>query len=142
MFGTERAIKDFQLCCPVRDQTEGESCSAWGTVSYTDEGDFREETFEDTIVFSLIVRPETFARYVAKISLGAADEIILRVGMVAGFYSEWTPAISTRDVKVLASGEEQKITMPPGVEFQPPRLGRVGEAALYSTESWNLARLP
>ena len=50
---------------------------------------------------------------------------------MAGFYSEWSPSISTRNVKVLTKGSEHKITLPPGHQFEPPRLGNVGEAKLY-----------
>jgi hypothetical protein len=77
------------------------------------------------------VKLDTFARYGAKIAHGLVDEIILSVGSVAGFYSEWSPSISTRDVKVLATGSEQKITLPRGFKFDPPRLGHVGKAELY-----------
>jgi hypothetical protein len=58
------------------------------------------------------------------------DEMALSVKSVAGFYSEWSPSISTHRVKVLTSGSEQKIIMPPGHSFKPPRLGYVGAAEL------------
>jgi hypothetical protein len=108
-----------------------ERCTAWGCVSYTAEIDFRNETIDDGIIFYLYVKPETFARYGAKVAHGLVDEIVLRVGKVSGFYSEWSPSISTGRVKVLTRGGEQKITLPPGLQFEPPRLGRVGEARLY-----------
>lgn len=131
MFGTDRIIKSFELnIYPISDLAEQESCSAWGSVSYTAEADFRNETTEDCVVFSLLVRPETFARYAAKVSRGEVDEMVLSVGLVSGFYSEWSPSISTRDVKVLV-GSEHTVAMPPGVEFDPPRLGQVGSAELY-----------
>ena len=45
MFGTDRAIKSFQLDIhPIADPAEQESCRAWGSVSYTTEIDFRNET--------------------------------------------------------------------------------------------------
>jgi hypothetical protein len=50
---------------------------------------------------------------------------------VSGFYSEWSPSISTTSVKVLTTVDQQKIILPPGLEFEPPRLGYVGEARLY-----------
>ncbi len=69
MFGTERAIKSFRLeIRPISDPAELESCRAWGSVSYTAEVDFRDETEDDCIVFYLFVKPETFARYAAKIA--------------------------------------------------------------------------
>jgi hypothetical protein len=132
-FGTDRVISKFQLDIrPIRDPAEQESCSAWGSPSYSHDSDFVTETTDDTMMFYLFVRSDTFARYAAKITMAAADEIVLRVGSVQGFYSEWSPSISTREVKVLARGREQKIELPAGAEgFEPPRLGDVGEAELY-----------
>ena len=34
-------------------------------------------------------------------------------------------------MKVLTPGDEQKINVPPGHQFEPPRLGQVGAAELY-----------
>jgi hypothetical protein len=132
MFGTDRTIKSFELeIHPIGDTAEQESCEAHGSVSYTTEIDFRNETIDDWIVFYLFVKPETFARYAAKITHGSVDEMMLSVGSVAGFYSEWSPSVFTRNVKVLTEGGEQKITLPPGHQVEPPRLGRVGAAELY-----------
>ena len=132
MFGTDRAIKSFELHIhPIADPAEQERCRAWGSVSYTAEIDLRDETTDDCIVFYLDVKPETFARYAAKIAHGLVDEMILSVGSVAGIYSEWSPSISTRNVKVLTANDEQKITLPPGHQSEPPRMGHVGEAELY-----------
>jgi hypothetical protein len=132
MFGTDRTIESFQLYIrPVADPGEQESCQAWGVPSHTSEIDFRSETVEDCIAFSLFVKPETFARYAAQISDGSVDEMILSVGMVSGFYSEWSPSISTDCVKVLTGDKEHKVELPPGVQTEPPRLGHVGEATLY-----------
>lgn len=132
MFGTDRAITEFQLDIhSIADPTENESCTAWGSPSYTAETDFRNETMDDCLVFYLFVKPETFARYAAKISHGAVDEIVLAVGAVDGFYSEWSPSISTRDVKVLTRGDEHKVERADNAGLEPPRLGSVGDAKLY-----------
>lgn len=132
MFGTNRIIKSFQLNIqPISDPIEQERCTAWGSVSYTADVDFRDETTDDCIVFYLFVNAETFAHYAAKISHSLVDEIIFSVGSVAGFYAEWSPSISTRQVKVLTQGSEQKVSAPPGLDFEPPRLGEVGAAELH-----------
>jgi hypothetical protein len=132
MFGTDRAIQSFQLDIrPLTNTAAQENCTAWGSVSYTSEIDFRNENVDDCIVFDLCVKPETFARYAAKVSAGSVDEIAFRVGSVAGFYSEWSPGISASRVKVLTRGDEHKVALPRGVEFEPPRLGYVGDAALH-----------
>lgn len=132
MFGTARTIERFLLeIHPILEADAQERCHAWGTPSYTSEIDFRDETEDDFIVFYLHVRPETFARYAAKIAHGAIDEITFGVGSVDGFFSDWSPAITTNSVKVLTSIEEQEVSDPTGTGVQPPRLGRVGKAALH-----------
>jgi hypothetical protein len=131
MFGTKRAIQDFTLQVhPLKSSEEAEHCSAWGCVSYTAEIDFRNETMEDCICFYLYVKPETFARYVALIDQGAIDTVSFSVGSVDGFYSEWSPSISTRKVKVLLSGDEHKFDLPADFQGAAPRLGRVRDARL------------
>jgi hypothetical protein len=131
MLGTARAVKNFELeIYPGVGPNDQESCTAWGTVSYTSEVDFRDETEEDYIVFYLSVKAETFSRYAAKITSGSVSDIVFSVKSVAGFYSEWSPSISTHSVKVLTAGGEQEITLPTGTQFAPPRLGDVGGAAL------------
>lgn len=143
MFGTDRAIESFALeINPIVDPAEHESCRAWGTVSYTSEIDFREETENDAIVFHLYVNPETFAGYAATIADGSVDEMALSVGSIAGFYSEWSPSISTRNVKVLTKGSEQKIAMPPGNQVEPPRLGDIGTAELYINRRLEFKKRP
>ena len=132
MFGTDRTIKEFQLDIhPISGSTDHESCRAWGSPSFAVEIDFRNQTVDDCISFYFFVKPETFARYAAKISHGLVDEIILSVGSVDGFYSEWTPSISTRDVKILTRGEQHKVEAPEDIGFEPPRLGTVGDAKFY-----------
>jgi hypothetical protein len=131
MFGTKRTIRDFMLeVRPLDDSAKAEGCGAWGSVSYTSEIDFRNETVDDCIWFYLYVKPETFARYVALIDQGAIDTILFSVGAVDGFYSEWSPSISTDKVKVLLGGDEHKLDLPPDFQGEPPRLGRVRAARL------------
>jgi hypothetical protein len=143
MFGTDRTIKDFRLDIhPIADPAEQEGLTAWGCVSYTTEIDFRNEKTEDCIVFYLYVKPETFAYYASKIAHCLLDEMILSVGEVDGFYSEWSPSISTRNVKVLTKYTEQNITLPPDHQREPPRLGPVGEGALYIDRRLEFGKRP
>jgi hypothetical protein len=131
MFGTKRAIRDFTLeIGPLNACAEAEHCNAWGSVSYTTEIDFRNETADDCVWFYLYVKPETFARYVALVERGAIDNVLFSVRSVDGFYSEWSPSISTNGVKVLLTGDEHKLDLPPDFQGEPPRLGRVRDARL------------
>ena len=131
MFGTDRAISDFSLAIYPAAEEKQESCRVWGCVSYTAEIDFYDETRPDTILFHLFVSPSTFARYSGKIAASEVDEAVFRVSRVAGFYSEWSPSISTDAIKVLTRDKEHEVKIPGDCEVVPPRLGAVGEAALY-----------
>ena len=133
MFGCDRLITKFHLTIHPMSEGEGtESCSAWGVVSYTSEdGNFMRQTEPDEIGFDMRVKPANFERYVERVSSGMADEIVFCVGYVAGFYSGWSPSISTREIKVLTQHEkEQKLQAPADMTFEPPRLGTVGQSSL------------
>ena len=103
MFGTKRAIRHFTLeVRPIDDFLRRRNAALRGAAFLTrSEIDFRNETVDDCIWFYLYVKPETFARYVALIDQGAIDTILFNVGSVDGFYSEWSPSVSTDKVKVL-----------------------------------------
>ena len=132
MFGTDRIISDFTLTIsPLDSENDTENCFAGGFVRETIDVDFRDEILNDSVYFYLKVKPSTFEQYAARISAGTAEQIVLLVGGVAGFYSEWSPSISTSEVKVLVRGEEHQLDVPADLDFEPPRLGSVGEARLY-----------
>lgn len=131
MFGTERAIPHFNVeIRPLSSAEEDEVCRAWGSISYTSEVDFRDETTDDCLWFYLDVKPETFARYVDLINFGGIDTGFFSVRLVDGLYSDWSPGISTSGVKVLLPDEEHQIDLPPDFGDELPRLGRVREARL------------
>ena len=96
MFGTDRTITAFELFIePLADGEEQDRCWVWGSVSYTMDIDFRDETKDDAVTFHLYVRPETFEHYVRTVRAAEVDAAVLYVKRVAGFYSDWSPAIST-----------------------------------------------
>jgi hypothetical protein len=139
MFGTDRVIKKFQLdIYSISGPDEQEKCTAWGSVSFTDNDEFSNETHDDCVVFHLFAKPETYTRYAALVAHGFLDEMILSVRRVYGFYSEWSPDIKTSDVKVLTG--DQEIVLPPGLQFKPPRLGHVGETTLYINRRLELGK--
>ena len=125
MFGTDRTISDFGLLImPLEGEDQQERCTVWGCVSYTTENDFRNETDDDTVSFYLYVRPETFERYTRKITASEVDKAFFRVVGVAGFYSEWSPSVSTDRIKVLTADEEHVVEIPDKCEIAPPSAWR------------------
>lgn len=132
MFGTNRTITAFELWIePLADGEEQDRCRAWGSVSYTMDIDFRDETTDDAVTFHLYVRPETFEHYVRTVRAAEVDAAVLYVKRVAGFYSDWSPGISTDSVKVLTEYEkDHPVEIAEGCEIVPPRLGEVDEVSL------------
>jgi hypothetical protein len=132
MLGTNRQIRNFSL--EIRQIAEGmaESCSTWGCVSYTAEVDFGDMTSDDVIYFNLRITPDRLAKYAKLIRDNAITGGVLRVDQVAGFYSEWSPAVSTSYVKVLTADREgQPVEAYQDLGIEPPRLGKVGEFELF-----------
>ncbi len=128
MFGTDRNIKHFGLNISKLDnEVSDERCNLWGCVSYTTEIDFRDETTDDTVQIYIWLSPERFNRLAELIKTQRADIFLVRLSEVSGFYSEWSPSISTDNIKVLASADDQKIVCQDGCNITPPNLGEVGE---------------
>ena len=136
MAGTDREITDIHLRI---DKAEADNCNIWGSVSYTCEVDFRNETIGDFIDIHLQLTPEKFDDIARMINSGAIDGGTLSLSCVRGFYSDWSPEISTDFVKVLTpSIDAQKVEIPEDAEIVPPRLGAVGEFQLRLNKNHQL----
>lgn len=134
MFGTNRQIKDFSLVIrPLEEVDSRDACAVWGCISYTSEIDFRTETEDDILQIYVGVSSERFNELRELVNHVRPDVFVIRLGRVAGFYSEWSPSVSTNRIKVLTGGSEHKVEVPDGCEVDPPRLGEVGEFALTAT---------
>ena len=133
MFGTDRVIKSFSLRVQCLDEGKPELCTVWGSPSYTAEIDFRNDTEEDVLAFQLWLSPRNFETLRRAAQHGNGEYVVgLSVSGVSGFYSEWSPSISTDRVKVLAAGTEQSVAVPAGVG-DLPRLGNIADFKLYVT---------
>lgn len=167
MFGTDRKIKEFSLQIQAlkeesqedddsldnlleldeaekqkqREERKKERCCVWGCVSYTAEVDFRDETQEDIICIYIYLKPERFNRIVKAVNERQVDGLLLRLDRVSGFYSEWSPAISTSRVKVLtASSNDHNVIVPDNCNINPPRLGHVGSFWISFAQRLDLSK--
>ena len=69
-------------------------------------------TTDDTVVFYLYVRPETFVRYPREIAASEVDKAFIRVAGVSGFYSDYSLSIFTSEIKLLTSDREHEVEIP------------------------------
>jgi len=101
MFGTNRNIEKFDLCIYPVDSMEEEDCSIYASPSYDYEVDFKHGTTDDAVVINLNINKEKFDEFAKAIELKSVDFIGVRVSGISGFYSQWSPSITTGYIKVL-----------------------------------------
>jgi hypothetical protein len=128
MFGTGRTVKDFQICIYQAKDNETESCSLTAIPSYETEIDFRDEVQDDFVGFDVTLHKEKFTEFVRLLEQRSVDSVLLRVGKVAGIFSEWSPSISTYKAKILS--RMHKIDGMIDGKFKPQSVGDVGEFEL------------
>ena len=125
MFGTNRVIKKFDLSITKADEGEDEVCWLWGCPSYEFELDFRNDITDDDVVVNVSLNAKRFNELARLIEAKQVDIATVRLSRVAGFYSDWSPSISTSQVKVLTG--EHVIEGLEGKDIEPSTIGSVGE---------------
>lgn len=126
MFGTKRTLDHINLhIYRLDDNDTTERCNLWGCLSYTSEVDFRDETEPDTIEIYISLSRKKFDELCDIVKDKNAEIFQVILSGVSGFYSEWSPSVSTDRVKILVRGEEQKVVLPEGCHIAPPKLGEV-----------------
>jgi hypothetical protein len=125
MFGTNRIIQNFGLSVyPVEIEQE-ENCFLWACPSYDSEIDFKNETSDDTVDINLFITREKFNELAQLIDKNAIQNAAVRLSQVDGFYAQWSPSITTRDIKVLT--EYHEIENLEKKDKSIPRVEKVGE---------------
>ena len=71
--------------------------------------------------------PQRFNNLAEIIKTQTVDIVQVRLERVSGFYSEWSPSISTSSVKILTGYDDHKVICADDCDITPPRLGQVGE---------------
>ena len=140
MVGTDRWDVAFRLVIrPPTEDYPDPACRVWGSPAYTLDLDFRECVQPDEVVFDLTVPQAIFDRYVEMIGGSAVLSGQLQVSGVSGFYSDWSPSISTDRVKVLTADQENHpVEVPEDADFAPSRLGQVWDACFDLSQKGSL----
>lgn len=140
MFGASRPINSFDLLIIESEDDEEppgkkaahrkDSCFTSGFVEYSSENDFLEETEPDYVQVVVKLKSKPFKNLAGLIARSEIESLELRLERVCGFYSDWSPSVTTNSIKILAGRGDHKIFAKKGCEIQPPRLGKVGEYSL------------
>lgn len=140
MLGTDRKIEDFTLRVDKIGKDENkERCGLLGWVSYTAEvADFCHETTADNVMIHLRLSENKFNKLKEIVNNDTVDILRVMLAGVDGFYSEWSPSITTNSIKVLTHDDEHKVVKPDGCDIDPPRLLKVGEFELTLIKRYKL----
>lgn len=130
MVGSSRKVLDISLRIKRIDDVQQETCQVWGSVAYESENDFRNEREEDTLLISFYLEHEKFNSLFELVSKNQVNRLTVRLSDVEGFYSEWSPSISTNFIKVLGRVETHGLQVDEEWKKRIPTLGKVGEASL------------
>ena len=136
MVGTKRNIQEIELKIQVSEKTY---CTSWGMLKSTFDDDFHEETVEDFLTFNLYLPPKEFTEIIDMINSGISNKALFIVSGVKGFYSDWSPDITTNYIKILTrSRDEQELKLHDGADVNPPRLGEVSDFTFQLAKELNL----
>ena len=138
MLGTDRTMDKFVLKITKASEDSDEYCYVAGGVRYTAEIDYRDETLDDFLEIHLSIKPKQFCQILEQLKSPQMDSFQVCLGGVSGFYSEWSPSVSTRKIKILAGRSSQDVQIPEGCIIKPPKLGDVREFTLTVTERHKL----
>lgn len=142
MFGTDRTIASIKLYIRSHQPSE-EHPYSWGFfdgfVSYTNDDPLWGETVPDHLNLNLGLTEKEFASLVRQIEQGTVTAATLRFH-AHGFYSNWTPDISTDEFKVLGRDvKDQPVEDIDEGSDQIHRLGEVWDISLCLEHSIALA---
>ncbi len=135
-FGTKRKIEKFNVSITEANDEQDEYCTLVGIPSYTTEIDFVDATEPDFLGFDVYLKKERFEALVTHIESKAVDSCWMSASLVSGFYSEWSPSISTNFIKVLTPSHDLE-----GLDkdkFQPKRVGEVRDFSFHFTSMHKL----
>lgn len=130
MVGSNRKILDISLRIQRIDNVQNENCRVWGSLAFESEIDFRSERMEDSLQITYYLEHEKFNSLFDLVSKNQVDRLTVRLSDVEGFYSDWSPSISTDFIKVLARVEDHGLQVDEEWKKRIPTLGKVGEASL------------
>ena len=138
LFGTNRTIELFDLLIYGVDEGK-ETCNCWGSPSYTTEVDFRDITVNDTCQVVVYISHNKFKELKDGITNKSISSLQVILGGVKGFYSPWTPGISSSVIKILTT--HQPVEIPKDFSLEVPKLGMIDEIQLTPNTTQELVIL-
>ena len=132
-FGTERLIEEFTLQVQPGDD---EQLKLLAIPSYTYEGpEFNNETTSDEVVFIYTIKSDNFEQLKELILNETVSDISFRASGIEGFYSRWSPTITTDHIKIW-SLDGPDLEIPSDATGRWLRVGDAASANEFALTFW------
>ena len=125
-FARKGPIENLTLFIMAAEEDEPTGCALAGGLPFTSGG----ERFGGLLEIRFVVDQPTYDDMVNRIRERSVDVLNLRLARVAGLYSEWSPDIDVRNLKLLTKPENHRLNLSGAGEIEPRTMGVVKEAVL------------
>ena len=129
MFGYRDAIEEISLTIRRGSNTR---CTAHGFAKYRSEIDFRYKEIPHHLGFDLRLTEDKFDRILQLMKLNTLDRFYFRVGKVDGFYSDWSPEITTNRIHALPKSCLEELSLEEHAD-RLPILGKVRDCEIIAS---------
>lgn len=126
-FGRKEQVEQITLFIRTPEEGEAEACRLAGGLPFS--GSYGERQ-GDLLEVQLVLSRETFEDLVVRIRERSVDIVNLRLSRVAGLYSEWSPDIDVRKLKLLTEPSNHRLDLSMAGPISPRTIGVVKEASL------------
>ena len=127
MFGYRDAVEEISIT--VRRSSNNTRCTAFGFAKYRSEIDFRYEDVPHHLGFDLRLAEDKFDRILQLMRPNTLDRFYFRVGKVDGFYSDWSPEITTNSIHILPNSCLEELSLEEHAD-RLPTLGKVRDCEI------------
>ena len=135
MFGYRDAVEMISLTV-IRSGNHTQ-CTVSGFAKFESEIDFYRENVPHDLTFHLQLSKDKFDNISQLMKLNTLDKFSFTVGMVYGFYSDWSPGITTNSIHILPVSSLKDLNLEEHAD-RLPTLGKVGEFEISASRKINV----
>ena len=130
MFGYRDAVKEISL--EVIRSSNDTRCTAFAFAKFRSEIDFRYEDVPHHLGFNLLLSEDKFVKILQLMRLNTLNRLFFRVRMVDGFYSGWSPEITTDSIHVLPRSCLEELNLEEHAD-RLPIIGKVQDFQFFAS---------
>ena len=131
MFGYRDAVEMISL--KVIRSSNDTYCTTFSFAKYRSEIDFHQEDVPHHLGFNLRLSEDKFDKILQLMRLNTLDRLSLSVGKVDGFYSNWSPEITSNSIHILVRSCLEDLNLKEHADHLPT-IGKVRDFQISARE--------